>query len=341
MSAAVVATLAGCSPDRSAPPAAAVSTAPTAPAVPSAPASAVTPPASPSRAASPPAGTVPADQALALRFADAGASRAALELVSTRTGRATRTLRWNVLVDDTGFRVAADLSPDRRAVYYSSDYLDGGSGKVNCGAGVYRLTVATGVVHRIDAASTLPRVSPDGRRLAMVSGCTVDRLTLLDLATGERRSVPFGRALRHPDGSYDGIGIDLDWLADGRLAVGAYYASMREHHDRGVRILDPTTDRTLDDAALVPGSHRRPFLFRAYGAGLLGHDRSGLFRVEPRTGARTAFVTDRVDAFAVGPDGTVAFQRGRGSDPHVWFADRRGRTRRGPALAAWTGLMDW
>lgn len=259
--------------------------------------------------------------------------RSQLALVSTVTGRTTRVLRFraDTLAQDV------DLTPDRRSVYYATDETKTGFDR--CGA-VYRLTLHDGIVRRVMPKASRPRLSPDGRWLAMLTGCPADHLTLLDLRTGARRDYPLGPAFiggRSTDGHYehyiDAV-RDLTWRRDGTLAL---LGRVGEEATYGTVLFDPAKHtrlgqgrrfevegwhwqiRTLGDDLLLAGKHR-----------LTLWD-SGTGRLRSVLGRRDWLIAD----VAVGPDGRIAYEE----NGHLWFADEKGRHRRGPRANG--EVADW
>jgi len=150
---------------------------------------------------------------------------------------ATQTLRQ--VTTDSGIDTEATWSPDGRMIYFTSDRAGG--------AQVYRMGTGAGArPERVSYENTYnarPRVSPDGRQVAVVYGNNnTFRIGIIDVANGAFRGLTDGRLDEGPSFAPNGAQI--------------IYATM--DGNRGVLASVSTDGRIKQRIASVSGNVREP-----------------------------------------------------------------------------------
>ena len=234
-----------------------------------------------------------------------------LVVASATTGNVTRTVLADAVEPRRdGLRASADvtLAPDRRSIYLATDTTSG------CGRLLERVDVGTGRRTTIGRGSR-PDVSPDGTMLVYVDECP-EAAVVRDLRTGAERRYDHHQTEATPEGYSAPWRLErVVWHSDGRrLWVVVDWENMTE-----LRLLDPATDRTTNQAEAIRTQHTNYYLDR-HGAGLVyvddccyaegeGPDRV-VVRAADGTERRVVHAPDGLlGAVTAGPGGDLLYER--------------------------------
>ncbi len=183
-------------------------------------------------------------------------------VVSAETGQVTDTLATGLPYGGPG--AAIELTPDRKAVYVSSPSGDAWNPSCEEERPMTRIDLTpTPRVVRLERGID-PQVSPNGRLLAYRSKCggpaTEQALVVRDLQTGMvkriRNTEEFGQA---DNNEGPNIFTDHAWHHDGRQV----WVTLDWESSPVLRLIDTTTDETLDDGERITLQHS-PYQLEAY-----------------------------------------------------------------------------
>lgn len=159
-----------------------------------------------------------ADTMVAVQSVDGASDTLPLVLMSARTGEVLRVLGKVPADPSTSYSDGLAISADRETVYFV------GPGGDHCNPSLMAVDVSTGEATKV-ATGRLPNLSPDGRQIAVVTGCGPHRVTVVDLQSRTSRTYTTIPPTASPDDFFEqnALVTDVAWEDAGHLLAARVY----------------------------------------------------------------------------------------------------------------------